>query len=109
MRNLSGVVSWYQPDTIVHATIGKSNYLFIANEGDSKGEARRVKELTSLDPSVFKNATAVRQVCVTLFGGAKLTPYVYNYTYEPKAQGQESRTPTAINAKGPAPAGDDKY
>ncbi|GLI71211.1 hypothetical protein VaNZ11_016331 [Volvox africanus] len=60
LRKFKGLYSWYQPDTIVHAIIGDKPYLFIANEGDTKAESRRVKELLNLDTGVFPNVTAVR-------------------------------------------------
>ncbi|KAG2500145.1 hypothetical protein HYH03_001727 [Edaphochlamys debaryana] len=57
LRNLTSVVSWYQPDTIVHTTINRIPYLVIANEGDSKEEALRVSDLKDrLDPAVFSAA-----------------------------------------------------
>lgn len=62
LRTITGLFSWYQPDTIVHWIIDGRPYLFLANEGDSKQEARRVKDLLSLDANVFRNNTAVRQV-----------------------------------------------
>ncbi|EFJ40680.1 hypothetical protein VOLCADRAFT_119898, partial [Volvox carteri f. nagariensis] len=68
IRNHTGVYSWYQPDTIVHATIGTGSYLFIANEGDSKGESRRVKELASLDPHTTQDSELGRLNVDPLFG-----------------------------------------
>ncbi|GIL80117.1 hypothetical protein Vretimale_12940 [Volvox reticuliferus] len=61
IRKFKGLYSWYQPDTIVHSIIGGKPYLFIANEGDTKAESRRVKELANLDSTVFPNVTTIRQ------------------------------------------------
>lgn len=61
LRSYANVYSWYQPDTIVYTTIGGEAYLVMANEGDSKEEALRVKAL-KLDPTAFPNAAALQAV-----------------------------------------------
>ncbi|KXZ51631.1 hypothetical protein GPECTOR_12g595 [Gonium pectorale] len=58
LRTQPGLYSWYQPDTITHAFIAGQSYLFMANEGDSKAESLRVKDLAGgLDPVAFPNAS----------------------------------------------------
>ncbi len=61
LRSYANVYSWFQPDTIVHTSIGGEPYLVMANEGDSKEEALRVKAL-KLDPVAFPNAAALQAV-----------------------------------------------
>lgn len=54
MRTWPNLYSWYQPDTIAVATIGGKQYIFTANEGDTKEEYLRVKEdAFVLDPGAF--------------------------------------------------------
>eukprot|EP00798_Chlamydomonas_sp_ICE-L_P028959 gene28959-32152_t len=55
IRNWDNVHLWYQPDTIASYKINDVLYLFTANEGDSKEEKRRVKDLevSQFDTSVF--------------------------------------------------------
>lgn len=59
------VYMWRQPDTIVERKIGETKYYFIANEGDSKEEALRVKDIgkDNFDMSVFTDES--------IFGDAK--------------------------------------
>ena len=58
------VLGLYLPDAIATVTLGRSSYLFTANEGDSRdyegfGEEARVADLT-LDPTVFPEAAALQ-------------------------------------------------
>jgi 2',3'-cyclic-nucleotide 2'-phosphodiesterase (5'-nucleotidase family) len=49
----------YMPDGIATFTTAGQTYYIIANEGDSRGEERRVKEL-NLDPLAFPNANDLK-------------------------------------------------
>ncbi|PNH05822.1 Gigasin-3a [Tetrabaena socialis] len=62
LRSFDNLYSWFQPDTITYAKMGRRGLLFLANEGDSKEEALRVKDLAGgLDPTAFPNAALLRQ------------------------------------------------
>ncbi|MDF1727093.1 MAG: ExeM/NucH family extracellular endonuclease [Sulfitobacter sp.] len=54
------VQGFYMPDGIASFTANGTNYFVTANEGDSRGEDTRVKDLT-LDPTAFPNAAALQE------------------------------------------------
>ncbi|KAG1680585.1 hypothetical protein FOA52_015033 [Chlamydomonas sp. UWO 241] len=59
LKNFDNVLMWRQPDTIRYLRMGDKHLLFIANEGDSKEEALRVKDIdvSMFDTTAFPNQT----------------------------------------------------
>ncbi|WP_204318734.1 ExeM/NucH family extracellular endonuclease [Pseudooceanicola aestuarii] len=56
---LHPVQGMFMPDGMASYTVGGKTYFITANEGDSKGEDERVKDLT-LDPTAFPDAVALQ-------------------------------------------------
>lgn len=54
------VLGMYQPDGIASISVDGQNYYLTANEGDSRDEDTRIKNLT-LNPAIFPNAAALQQ------------------------------------------------
>lgn len=54
------VLGLYQPDGIATFAVGGQTYTITANEGDSRNEDERIKDLT-LDPTIFADAATLQE------------------------------------------------